>query len=179
MEKGMMTSIKSYNLKWWQLALIAAGVSFIGGLSGGVPKKEERQLYNKKTKQAPWAPSAWLFAPAWTFNNFFLIKALIKILNKDITQKRKLMLLQGVIWAIFFSFNYVYFRKKSPILAAAWTMSDAVLATASFIIAMKDDKKLALDYLPLVLWTGFASTLADYQALKNPDPVFKTPALLK
>jgi len=44
---------------------------------------------------------------------------------------------------------------------------------------MKDDKKLALDYLPLVLWTGFASTLADYQALKNPDPVFKTPALLK
>ena len=57
-------------------------------------------------------------------------------------------------------------------------MSDAVLATASFIIALKDDKKLALDYLPLVLWTGFASTLADYQALKNPDPVFKTQALL-
>ncbi|MGN6566317.1 MAG: TspO/MBR family protein [Flavipsychrobacter sp.] len=166
-------------LKWWHFALIAAGVSFIGGLSGGTTKKQEIKLYNKKNKQAPWAPPSWLFAPAWTFNNFFLIKALIKILNKEnVTEKRRLMLLQGAIWAIFFSFNYIYFRKKSPIMAATWTMADAVLATASLILALKKDKKLALDYLPLVLWTGYASTVADYQALKNPDPVFHTPPML-
>jgi tryptophan-rich sensory protein len=166
-------------LKWWHLALIAAGASFIGGLSGGTTHTQEKKLYNKKNKQAPWAPPSWLFAPAWTLNNFFLIKALIKILNKEnVAEKRKLMLLQGAIWAIFFSFNYIYFRKKSPILAAAWTMADAVLATASLIMALKNDKKLALNYLPLVLWTGYASTIADYQALKNPDPVLHTAALL-
>lgn len=57
-------------------------------------------------------------------------------------------------------------------------MADAVLATASLILALKKDKNLALDYLPLVLWTGYASTVADYQVLKNPDPVFNTKALL-
>ena len=93
-------------------------------------------------------------------------------------EKRKLVLLQAGIWFIFFSFNYVYFRKKSPVLAAIWTMSDNILAIASIIASLRSDKKTALNYVPLLLWTTFASTLAGYQALKNPDPVFRTDALL-
>jgi translocator protein len=86
--------------------------------------------------------------------------------------------LQGAIWVIFFSFNYIYFNKKSTILAAIWTMADAVLATTSLAIAAKLDKKLAGSYLPLTVWTLFASTLADYQALKNDDPILHTKAML-
>lgn len=169
---------KAGKLKWWQVALISVAVSALGGLSSMMGSKKERKLYNTKLKQAPWAPPAAVFAPAWTINNFFLINALRRILQKDMPEKRKLLLLQAGIWVIFFSFNYIYFRKKSPVLAAIWTMSDNILAIASMLLTMKSDKKTALNYAPLVLWTTFASTLADYQALKNPDPVLKTKALL-
>ena len=169
---------RANKLKWWQVALISIVVSAIGGLSGLKSQKKQRKVYTNKLKQAPWAPPAAVFAPAWTINNFFLINALRKILAKDMPEKRKLLLLQAGIWVIFFTFNYVYFRKKSPVLAAIWTMSDNVLAIASLLVSMKADRKMALNFLPLVLWTSFASTLSDYQALKNPDPVLHTKALL-
>ena len=166
-------------LKWWQVALISVAVSALGSLSGLMSQKKQRKLYTDKLKEAPWAPPPAVFAPAWTINNFFIIRALLKILaNDEMPQRRKLLYLQVGIWVIFFSFNYVYFKKRSPILATIWTMSDNVLAIASLIISYKADKKTALNYVPLALWTTFASTLADYQALKNADPVFKTPALL-
>ena len=165
-------------LKWWQIGLLALTLSTIGGLSGMKSKKKERKLYNKQLKQAPWAPPAWLFAPAWTVNNYFLLTGLQHLLDLDIPEKKKLLLLQSMIWVIFFSFGYVYFNKKSSLLAAIWTMADAKLAALSFYIAYKSNKKLALYYLPLLIWTTFASTIADYQALKNADPVFRTKALL-
>lgn len=165
-------------LKWWQIGLLSLALSTIGGLASMKSKKKERKLYNKQLKQAPWAPPAWLFAPAWTVNNYFLLTGLQHLLESDIPEKKKLLLLQSMIWVIFFSFGYVYFNKKSPILALIWTTADAKLAAISFYIAYKSDKKLALHYLPLLIWTTFASTLSDYQALKNADPVFKTKALL-
>jgi benzodiazapine receptor len=165
-------------LKWWQVALISVAVSALGGLSGLMSQKKQRKVYTTKLKQAPWAPPGGIFAPAWTINNFFLIKALGRILDSDMPEKKKLLRLQAGIWLVFFTFNYVYFRKKSPVLAAVWTMSDNVLAIASLLLAAKSDRKTALNFLPLVLWTGFASTLADYQALKNADPVLGTKALL-
>ncbi len=166
-------------LRWWQIALIAAGVSVLGGLSSLMSHKDEKKLYNKKLKQAPWSPPAAIFGPAWTVNNYFLINALLRIMKSDAPEKKKLLWLQVGIWAIFFSFNYIYFRKKSPVLAAIWTTADQVFAIASLLLAARSDKKMAIFYLPLTLWTTFASTLADYQALKNPDPVLETKAIVK
>jgi tryptophan-rich sensory protein len=165
-------------LKWWQVGLISLAASLLGGLTGLRSTKKQKILYEKKLKQAPWAPPSWAFAPAWMFNNVFLVNALNRILSRDVPNKRKLLLLQGGIWFIFFTFNFVYFRKKSPLLAAFWTMSDNILATASMLTSFKSDKKTALSYLPLLLWTMFASSVADYQALKNPDPFFHSKAML-
>ncbi|TKK66984.1 tryptophan-rich sensory protein [Ilyomonas limi] len=157
---------------WWQLAFASVVVSAIGGLSSGKPNSQERKLYEKELKQAPWAPPGWLFAPAWTINNFFLLKALEQLLHrKDIDKKKKLLIEQAIIWIIFFSFNYIYFNRKSTVLAALWTITDAALATSSFIISRKSNKSFSLLYLPLLGWTSFASTIAIYQALKNNDPV--------
>ena len=172
------TTRKIKKLKWWQVALISVAVSAIGGLSSMMSAKKEKKTYNKDLKQAAWAPPAWVFGPAWAVNNYFIIKALRRILERDMHEKRKLLLLQAGIWVIFFSFNYVYFRKKSPVLAAIWTMSDNILAIASLLVSMRSDKKTALNYVPLALWTSYASTLAGYQALKNPDPVLHTKGLL-
>jgi len=171
--------IKKYTaLKWWQVALLSIVVSAIGGLASGLSSNKEKKLYNKKLKQAPWAPPAWVFGPAWTFNNIFLLLALQRLLKSDIPEKNKLLVMQAFIWVVFFSFGYIYFNKKSPLLAAVWTVTDAALATSSFITAYKADKKTANHYVPLLAWTGFASTLAGYQALTNDDPVLHTKALI-
>ena len=169
---------KNVKLKWWQIALLSFAVSALGGLSSMRPHKKERKLYDKDLKQAPWAPPGWLYGPAWTINNYFLILALQKVMHSNLPERKKLLVLQAFIWVIFFSFGYVYFNKKSPVLAALWTISDAALATTSFVIAYKMNKKLSYLYLPLAGWTTFASTIAIYQALENADPVLNTDALL-
>lgn len=111
--------------------------------------------------------------------NYFLTDALLRILQQEPSAaKRRQLVIQAFIWAIFFSFNYVYFHKKSSVLAAVWTMADAILAWLGFSFAIKTDKRIAYGYLPLALWTTYASTVADYQALENPDPLLGTKALL-
>jgi len=178
MEQSIQKDAKAYRLKLWQIGVIAVVVSFLGKLSGGNDTNQQK-LYTKKLKQAPWAPPAWLFAPAWTINNFFLLIGLRKIASLDnVSEKKRLLIIQALIWLIFFSFNYVYFRKKSTIGAAILTMSDAVFAVASLVIANNIDKKVSFTYLPLTIWTLFASTLAGYQAVHNPDEALDTPALL-
>ena len=166
-------------IKWWQVALATVAVSVLGAISTGVTKRRGRKLYSKKLKQAPWAPPAWVFGPAWSVNNFFLLLALRQLLQRDdIPQKKKLLIQQAIIWLIFFSFGYVYFKKKSPLLAAVWTLADAVLAGNSFLSAFKTNKSLSYKYLPLLGWAGYAGSVAIYQALKNNDPVLHTaPAL--
>jgi tryptophan-rich sensory protein len=166
-------------IKWWQMALVTILVSALGALSTGSNKKQERKLYGKKLKQAPWAPPAALFGPAWTINNYFLLQALKQlVLDKNIPERKKLLVQQAVIWILFFSFGYVYFKKKSPLLAAVWTILDAFLASSGVFTGLRASKKLGLSYLPLLGWTGYAGTVAVYQALYNPDPVLKSPALL-
>jgi tryptophan-rich sensory protein len=158
------------------LSLAASGVAGLASFRSG---KAERRLYNHTLKQAPWAPPPWVFGPAWTVNNFFLLKGLDKLLASDDLEDRKTLLrLQAGMWAIFFSFGYIYFNRKSPLLAALWTVSDAVLAVTSFTRTFKKDKELSFTYLPLISWTTFASTFAAWQALKNPDPLLKTKALI-
>lgn len=189
-----MTTNSKYS--WLAVGLATVAVSAIGALSAKKTQKRSKTtlsvncdvhdvkaepvIYTKELKQAPWAPPAWLFGPAWTFNNYFLLRALQQLLHtpKEFEEKKKLLYLQAGIWGIFFSFGHVYFRKRSPVLAAAWTVADAALAGLSFQIAHKRDKKLSYLYLPLLAWTSFASTVASYQAAKNPDPVLETKALV-
>jgi benzodiazapine receptor len=168
---------KNFKLKWWQIALASVVISGLGRLSGGTSAGKNIKTY-KKLKQAPWAPPGWVFAPAWTLNNYFIISALLMLLVEDRTSNRKkLLTLQALLWTIFFSFNYVYFKKRSPLLAAFYTVSDAVIALLSYQLAGSESKKLAGNYLPLLGWTTYAGTIAVYQALYNDDPVFETKAL--
>jgi tryptophan-rich sensory protein len=143
-------------------------------------QRKQRKYYAKELKEPAWALPGWVFAPAWTINNTFLIKALIQLLhnNTAIPHRKKLLILQGIIWLNFFSFGYAFFKKRSPWLGAAITQTDAVAALASFWVAYKKDKKFSLHYLPLVLWTWFASSIGWYTAVKNPDQLLKTKALL-
>lgn len=178
----MIAINRNISLKDWQIGLLAIGISVLGRLSAGNRRKKNIKQYEQELKQAPWAPPGWVFGPVWTINNFFLLMALQRVVNQnDMTRKKKLLALQGLIWSVYFSFGYVYFNKKSPVLGAFWTVADFCFAVTSYMLSKKTDTKLAGNYLPLVAWTGFASTVAVYQALKNPDPVLniEVPAVNK
>ncbi len=163
----------------WQAVLFYAAITVVGFLTSGSQKKS-RRFYEKQLKQAPWAPPGWVFGPAWSLINAFLTRALFLLIHeRDKTNRdRALLALQGGIWAIFCTFGIVYFRRKSPVMAAVWTLADAGLATASIALARKKGPAFAAQYLPLLVWTYFASTVAVYQALENRDPALDTPQLL-
>jgi tryptophan-rich sensory protein len=164
---------------FWKGAFFYAAMSAIGYLTNGSQQKSKR-LYTQKFKQAPWAPPSWAFGVAWNLINVFITRALFTLLNSEHKDKkdRALLALQAGIWAIFCTFGWVYFGKKSPMLAAAWTIADAGLATASIALAKKRGIAFAANYLPLLIWTYFASTLAGYQALNNNDPLLDVDHLL-
>jgi translocator protein len=169
-----MTSGKTVYLSTWQIALAALVLSGISRLMATRTIKRSQKFYAHSLRQASWAPPGWLFGPAWTINNFFLLCALVKILQLEKgPTKNKLLWIQVFIWIIFYSFDYVYFKKKSPFLAAVWTKSDSVLALMSVVSAWNTNRKIAYCYLPLSMWTLYAGTVADYQLLHNSDPVLQ------
>lgn len=167
-------------VRWWEIALLTAAVTVLSRLTTGTPQKRNRKYYEQETKQPAWAPPGWVFGPAWTLNNIFMVRALLYLLKngKDLPDRKKLLVLQGLIWGVFLSFGFVYFRKRSNILGGVWTLADAVFSSMSFIIARRVNKGLANNYLPLMAWTGFASTIAVPQALQNKDHFLGTRALL-
>ena len=169
---------RNRKLPWWAAAIFFGITSLIGWVSTGNTKKT-RKLYNKELRQAPWAPPGWVFGPAWSIINIFLIRALLQLVNEKYKdrQDKQLIVLQAGIWLIFCSFGYVYFRKKSPWLAAIWTQTDFILALASLFIAKGKSRNLAVNYYPLLGWTTYASSLAWYQAIKNDDPVLEVDAI--
>lgn len=174
-----LTPSSKKRFPWVKAILFYAATLIIGGLTSG-PSKNTEKFYENELKQAPWAPPGWVFGPAWALINVFITRALFQILEeKDKRRKDKALLrLQLGIWFIFCTFGIVYFKKQSPVLAAAWTVADAALATASIALARKKGINFTANYLPLLVWTYFASTVAVYQALENPDPLLNTPAII-
>lgn len=171
-------TIQPKRFKWYHAALFFAAVTVAAGLSARSSRQRSReqqheddQDFYRKQKLPVWAPPAGLFGPAWTLNTLCLTWAGLRLLNKPgwFPNRRALLLLQALHWLDFTTFGYVYFRRKSPILALVWTPADALLNTAAYTLARPYDRQLANAYLPVMAWTWFATSVAAYQALYNPD----------
>ena len=119
-----------------------------------------------------------MFAPAWAINNASVLWGNLRLLNlpEDTPHRRQLLWLQGVSWALFSSFGYVYFGKRSPILAFVWTASFYALTIVSAALSWRVDRKIALSFVTLLLWLTLATPVAAYQMVHNPDEYFRTPA---
>lgn len=122
-------------------ALVASSIGAITAIPAA--QQPTQSAYYASLKQAPWAPPGWVFGPVWTSINFILLLGLRRTLRSQGVDRRRLLWLQVGIWGIFFSFNYVYFQKRSPVLAAVWTKADAILALCCILVAMKRDRRLA------------------------------------
>jgi tryptophan-rich sensory protein len=77
--------------------------------------------------------------------------------------------LQGASWFLFSTFAWVYFKKKSPILAFVWTAAMWLLTIASVLLSLKNDRKITLSLATLLAWLTLATPVAAYQAARNPD----------
>jgi tryptophan-rich sensory protein len=150
-------------------------VNAISGLSIG-RRAEDREFY-KAMKLPRYAPPGWLFPPVWAINNAFTLWGNLRLLNQHpgTPGRREMLALQGASWALFSTFAFVYFRKRSPILAATWTASDWVLTTATVAIAAKHGQgDIVKSQATKFAWLSLAVPVSGYQALHNPDPVFAT-----
>lgn len=81
--------------------------------------------------------------------NIFVTRALFKLLNEEEKD-----------------------RKDKALLALQAGIRLIFCTSASIALAKKRGIPFAANYLPLLDWTWFAGTLAEYQAFENRDPIF-------
>lgn len=161
--------------RWWHAVAFGVAANAISALSAG--RNSYDKEYYEGMRQAPFAPPGWVFGPAWAVNNASVLWGNLRLLNQPegTKNRRALLWLQGASWLVYSTFGYVYFRKRSPILAFAWTAADWAFTVASVVLSLKNDKKITLSLGTLLAWLTLATPAAAYQAASNPDELFGTP----
>lgn len=155
--------------KLLQPVALTAGL-VLAGLAAGRPDDPE---YYRSLRQAPYAPPPAAFGPAWvTAKLGWSVAALRAARGVQGPDRQRLLALAGVDAAVYVSFSYAYFRRRSPVLAAAWTLTDAAVTAVALPLLARHDKAAAAALLPQAAWLGLATPVAVYQARHNPDPIF-------
>ncbi|HEU5014409.1 MAG TPA: TspO/MBR family protein [Roseiflexaceae bacterium] len=165
--------------RWWHAVGFGLGANALSALS--LKRQGQEEQFYEQQRQAPFAPPAWAFGPAWTINNMSVLWGNLRLLNlpEDTPHRQTLLWLQAASWAMYSTFSYVYFRKRSPILAFVWTAGMYALTIPSALLAWKIDRKIAWSFLTLLLWLSIATPTALYQMLYNPDPLFDSAPLIE
>lgn len=157
--------------RWWPPLLFWVLVNIWGFVERGAQPFAGHQ-------PSPIQPPGWVFPVMWFTLNVFQIWGGLRLIDpvRTIRHRRTLIGLQAVTWGIYATFSAVYFTLGSPILAAGWTVGFFLLTILSIALVLKDAPSIAAIWLPLILWTGFASVVGVHNALINPDPLFGTAA---
>lgn len=158
--------------RWWHAAGFGLAVNAVSTLLIG--RRTDEQAYYASLKQAPFAPPGWLFPPAWTVNNVSLLWGSLALVNEpeQAPQRDALLALQALWWGLYSTFGFVYFRQRSPILAAVWTAASWALTIATTAVSLRTGRtRLIQSQLTTLAWLTLATGVAAYQARFNPDPV--------
>lgn len=138
------------------------------GLAAGRPDDPE---YYRSLKQAPYAPPAWAFGPAWAVAKSGTSWATTRVAgNAERLTRRQRGVLAGLAAldaAVYVSFSYVYFRRRSTRLAAVWTATDAAVTAVALPLVAKADRKASIGLVPQAAWLALATPVAVYQARHN------------
>lgn len=175
LRKGMGAAFLPGRYRWWHAAALGIAVNLVSGVLG---RPRGDKAYYEGLKQAPFAPPAGVFGPAWTVNNLSVLWGNLRLLNlpANVPHRRALLGLQAATWLIYATFSLVYFCQRSVILAFVWTAADWALTLASVALAARIDRKIALSLATTLAWLTLATPTAAYQAARNPDELFGTPA---
>ena len=181
---------------WAIVQLLTFTFSGLTSIASGNKGKNTRETffgnpsYFRELKQSVVAPPSWVFAPAWTINNFFAIWAGLRVLNKPkgTPGRTEFLALQAATWVEFVLFNAAYFSLRSPINAFFLTITYFIFTIASGLVAVfrLKDTTVALLLGTLYIWLIIAGTAAAFQVLWNHDDLYNVgpfaepvPALLK
>lgn len=156
-----------FRARWWHAVPFWLLVNLYGFLEKG---REPFAGY----QPSPLQPPGWVFPVVWFSLTILQLWGCVRLVNtgEGIRHRPALFALQAVLWLLYASFSLVYFTLGSPVLAASWTIAFCVIAVACIGLVWRDDRAIALSWVPLVLWTGFASVVGVQGALMNPDPLF-------
>lgn len=168
--------------RWWHGALFFGAVTALSALSSGRRNSRKEQELYEQEKLPVWAPPGVVFPLVWPLNNAALVWGGVRLLNASKTQphRNRMLALQAAQWALYVSYGKVYFGWRSPVLSAVWTLADFAVSGLGLAWSRRSgDARLPLAYLPITAWTGFASTVALYDALRNRDRLLGTPAPLR
>ncbi|MEO6822888.1 MAG: TspO/MBR family protein [Candidatus Nanopelagicales bacterium] len=158
----------------WVQAAVLAGAQLAVGSAWGRP---DDPAYYRALEQAPFAPPSWVFGPAWVIAKSGTSYAAVRTLRGQCRGKGRLLTLFAADAAVFVTFSYVYFRRRSPVLAAVWTVADAALTAVLLADLARQDSIAAAAVAPQAAWLSLAAPTAVWQAATNPDPLLGTPAL--
>lgn len=149
-----------------------ASAQFVAGALTGRPTDPD---FYRSLDQAPFAPPSWAFAPAWAIaKTGSSISAVTVWERRDMRGRKAYLTLETLGAALYVTFPYVYFRKKSPVLAAVWTCATAGVIAAQGSLLARSDRRAALGLLPEAAWLALATPAAIYQAARNPGPVIRS-----
>ena len=152
---------------------VHAAAFFVGlALMAQLTSNKGDRRYYRELKRPSFAPPGWVFPLAWTALNVLQVWGDARLINRGSFDGRKRLLgLRGVNWLLYALFNPAFFRARSPVLGEAVTVAQALNTFATIFAARRSAPDLAAALTPLAGWLTFASTVAGWMAVKNPDPV--------
>ena len=152
---------------------VHAAAFFVGlTLVAQITSNKSDRGYYRDLKRPGFAPPAWVFPVAWTALNLLQVWADARLVNdREIKGRNTLLGLRGVNWLLYALFNPAFFRARSPVLGEAVTVAQALNTFATIFTARRSAPGVAAALTPLAGWLTFASTVAGWMAVKNPDPV--------
>ena len=140
----------------------------VGQLSSG----QQGRRHYRDLKRPGFAPPAWSLPLVWGALNGLQLLADRRLLNNPGIEGRNALLgMRGLNWALEALFNPLFFKAKSPVLGEAARVAQTLNTLATIYAARRTAPGVAAALTPLAGWLTFASTVAGWIAVKNPDPV--------
>lgn len=178
-DDAILRLLRTDRYRWYHAAAFGLLANLVSG--AGFAGKADDEYYDRALVSPPFAPPSWAFPPVWAINNIGTLWHNLALLNMpaDTPHRTAILRLQAVNWVLFATFSAGFFRLRSPILGAVWTVASFFLMLASAVLTGKLSPRLLRGLATTVVWLTLASAVSTYIALRNPDRLFKTPPPLR
>lgn len=157
---------------WWLYIVIVLVLVGMGFGSAYLTNSGNTNTWYKNLNQAPWTPPSIVFSVVWALlyvlMGIVLAKSVIKIHDKQFGRTVDHVMLSTfcVLLACILAWPFVYFLGKSQVGGIALLGMVVALGLAYVIMAGVTKQWVEMGCaLPLVLWAGFATSLAIYPSL--------------
>lgn len=146
----------TFRFRAWHAAAFLAAVSAISAASS----TKDARHYWKGLDRRTVAPPRWVFPAVWTGLNALQLWADLRILNNRKTVDRKALLgLRAVTWALSAVLGRGLLGARSPIAAEAVTLAEGVTSGATMALLTRSDPLAAAALAPFTLWSAYTALI--------------------